>query len=389
MKRLVVYPYVYIKVFEKKTLLLNLENHEYVISVDDKVSSSFLKLMKGQTMNNFVDSEYLPESFINETINKKMARLDTDNLSSPILQFSSLNFYDKEILFSRSADFIESIKNLNQQPIIIDNIIGEVFDTITVHYSTINLDMSYEMAYKQYPFPQIKSKTKNISLDDILHFLNSFYKFRRLNLIVGDIEECCVHNLSDFIQQVKEKFNCEICLYCLDTSISYVDNLDTLLDNIYVWRVGKGHIHKYQSLYLAMSYADLNEALDDEFCYPCYNSKNLQFIEDILSYSIPELMSLEHTENTICRKCNLNENTYGEITILCDGNVYSDISSHPIGNIINNNCRNVILDELLFYRNWFITRTKLAKCENCIFNELCPSVSKIELCMQKFCFCKK
>lgn len=389
MRSLVIYPYVYIKVIGNETLLFNLVNNEYIINHDYSVSVLFSTLLQNVTISNVINCHDLSDSFINDIVDKKMARLDVSNSAKEILQFPSLNLKEKEISFAKSENFIERLKNLDHSPITIDHTVRDNINIITIHYSTINLDSIYSQAYKQYPFPQLGTPISHIDLDVLYSFLGSYKKIKRLNLVIGQVYDININPLLCFLNEIRRSIDCQIYFYCIEAADIDICKFEKLVDKIYVWRIGNNHKYNNNLLHLVMDYSDIEKLLMNEICCPCYNLNNYEFLKDILSYSINELFSLRHSEKGILCKRYLNENTFGELTILSDGSIFSDISKESIGNVKYNSLNDIVLKELSLIRNWFITRSNLDVCKNCIYNELCPSVSKIELCMHKYCFCNK
>lgn len=313
MRSLVIYPYVYIKVIGNETLLFNLVNNEYIINHDYSVSVLFSTLLQNVTISNVINCHDLSDSFINDIVDKKMARLDVSNSAKEILQFPSLNLKEKEISFAKSENFIERLKNLDHSPITIDHTVGDNINIITIHYSTINLDSIYSQAYKQYPFPQLGTPISHIDLDVLYSFLGSYKKIKRLNLVIGQVYDIDINPLLCFLNEIRRSIDCQIYFYCIEAADIDICKFEKLVDKIYVWRIGNNHKYNNNLLHLVMDYSDIEKLLMNEICCPCYNLNNYEFLKDILSYSINELFSLRHSEKGILCKYGAQNEAYKTI----------------------------------------------------------------------------
>jgi pseudo-rSAM protein len=83
----------------------------------------------------------------------------------------------------------------------------------------------------------------------------------------------------------------------------------------------------------------------------------------------------------------LNQNDFGKITILSNGNIHANLNNNSIGNIMKNTIEDTITIEMFSKNSWFKTREHLNPCKNCIYCLLCPPVSNYEYIFRKYNLC--
>ena len=123
--------------------------------------------------------------------------------------------------------------------------------------------------------------------------------------------------------------------------------------------------------------------------YPYFDKGNKVFCEEELSYTIPELLSIPLKHNMVIANSILNTNTFGSLYILPNGSVYSDINCEKLA-VLNDTItiKEILFIELTKKRNWYLTRNEVEPCNDCIFVNICPSITNIEHFMGKYDFCK-
>ena len=117
-----------------------------------------------------------------------------------------------------------------------------------------------------------------------------------------------------------------------------------------------------------------------------YNEKNLSFFEkhvysfekDILKYPIGKW---DIFANSVLNKIN-----FGQLFILPNNKVYSNINERSLGSLSQNSIQELIYKEMTQRNNWMKIRNK-KPCSNCIYQYLCPPPSKYESMIGKMNLC--
>jgi pseudo-rSAM protein len=82
----------------------------------------------------------------------------------------------------------------------------------------------------------------------------------------------------------------------------------------------------------------------------------------------------------------LNSNFFGNLTVLPDGDILSNINAPVLGNIATTPLLKLIAAELEHNHAWRKTRNE-HPCNNCLFQYLCPPVSNYETVFKKMNLC--
>jgi pseudo-rSAM protein len=97
-----------------------------------------------------------------------------------------------------------------------------------------------------------------------------------------------------------------------------------------------------------------------------------------------DLTDVPVSKTTIFRRQVLNENFFGKLNILANGDVYSNMNHEPIGNAFENDLsiNEIVFNEMYDGKNWFKIRNE-GVCKDCCNKYLCPSPSNYELACNK------
>lgn len=123
------------------------------------------------------------------------------------------------------------------------------------------------------------------------------------------------------------------------------------------------------------------EALLDRFCpgshafIPVWNCNPLFLAENVL-LSEEEILSSNRSKRKIHLHQLLNINYWGQLTVMPDGQVYSDVNKSPLGSLDDSPVE-IIANELTQNHAWRRIR-ELGKCAGCLYQWLCPSPSAFE-----------
>lgn len=116
---------------------------------------------------------------------------------------------------------------------------------------------------------------------------------------------------------------------------------------------------------------------------PLYTGKNLPFFEKFIFNSIDDILEEPISRKAIFRRQTLNENFFGKLTILPNGEVYANLNFSKIGKYPQQSLKELAFKELTQPTAWFYLRDKLKPCMHCVNRYLCPSVSNYELVMNR------
>lgn len=120
---------------------------------------------------------------------------------------------------------------------------------------------------------------------------------------------------------------------------------------------------------------------------PLFTGKNLSFFKKYVFNSLNDILEEPVSRKTIFRRQTLNENFFGKLTILPNGEVYANLNFEPIGIYPQLSLKELVFKELTQPTAWFYIRDKLEPCIHCVNRYLCPSVSNYELVISRSNLC--
>jgi len=256
-----------------------------------------------------------------------------------------------------------------------------------------------------------------LELKDIERFIDPIFKnnssIRRISLLGGDVFQWKdLSNLVNFLLKKIEIINCEIRLYVNFSDLFY-HNYDynffkkiSLVIVIYPDEdINKlnGIIEQFVcnsikiSLCFVVENTDCVEKIDLNFnnkynkdytLYPYYNKRNIKFFEENVFTEMPDLTHTHLSIEEINKRSKINTANFGQLIINNNGNVYDNLNFPPIGNIYEDTISHIVQKEVDEQLRWFLVRTKVAPCNKCLFNLLCPPISNYELFFGKNNLCK-
>lgn len=116
---------------------------------------------------------------------------------------------------------------------------------------------------------------------------------------------------------------------------------------------------------------------------PLFTGQNLSFFQKYVFNSLNDILEEPISRKTIFRRQTLNENFFGKLTILPNGEVYANLNFSKIGKYPQQSLKELAFKELTQPTAWFYLRDKLKPCMHCVNRYLCPSVSNYELVMNR------
>lgn len=255
--------------------------------------------------------------------------------------------------------------------------------------------------YRQIIFPYCSKDTLDSErLSLFLHHVGCEY-LKRINIVISDTAEMdFLSRVIESLSSIKEKvFLCavlsdstkeEIChlkrssgmqmeYICLPNAVSN----DTLEEYS-----SSGHLNLIvRSTEECKQWEILTPNIDDEkYDYVPVYDNNIDFIEENVFLTKEEIKALHPTKREIFAHQAVNTELFGDLTILSDGNVYSDVNSPKIGTI-EDSIYDILKKEKDSKKGWLHIRES-EPCSRCLYQWICPSPSHYETVTGKtLCAC--
>lgn len=217
--------------------------------------------------------------------------------------------------------------------------------------------------------------------------------------IIGDMDS--VNNIYDFICFLQEKteniynvINYKLLKNVIENNISYKLEVDFPLDinifndiikNLKNQSVDIEYIFDITSEYEYYYIFDIMNKYDIKNKYiirPKYNGNNLYFFENYVYFEKEDILKNPLSIKDIFIHQSINVFDFGKISILPNGDVYSNINYPVLGNIYKQTIDDIIRKEIKDGHSWFRIRSE-APCINCAYQWLCPSPSDYEISIGK------
>lgn len=120
--------------------------------------------------------------------------------------------------------------------------------------------------------------------------------------------------------------------------------------------------------------------------HPVYTGKNYDFFKEYIFLDHEDILQQKLSFRQIFAHQKLNTHFFGTLTVLADGEVYSNVNSVSLGNIANVTLLDIISQEMVTNSSWRRIRDA-APCSGCLYQYLCPSPSNYETVMNKMNLC--
>lgn len=366
---LIIEPYVYINIVSNKMLLLNTLDGKYVVSDDEDIISIIKNIFNQQNqgvllikediynkenISNFID--LIREKYIGDVIPSYL----TKEKPIQILPFFNDDIYKKNI--------ISEIKN----PL-------RVLKEVSIHLGN-NTEINNVIDFIQ---PILKETRINI-LGDWSEFEYENKLFRILNVVIENVCIFCSYTYIPIDKSRVENF-----LYRIFVSFPVDENKwnssKVVLDRLSINTEYVLEISSLEELLLAEEFIEQND-IKNYTIVPVYKSNNISFFEKYIFLDEIDILSNVHKIKNIFRNKIINNNYFGKIHIMENGDVYASLKSKKIGNIYNGNIFEIIKKELSNGNSWFRIRNQ-APCCNCLYQWLCPPPSDFETIFGKSNLC--
>lgn len=127
--------------------------------------------------------------------------------------------------------------------------------------------------------------------------------------------------------------------------------------------------------------------IDNFEILPIYNYKNIGFFKKFIYVKRKDLNSKKVFKNQYFMNQAFNINNFGKITLVNNGDLYSNVNFPPLGNINSASIYDILYSEIYNGNSWKLIRN-LAPCNECIFQYMCPPISNYELILGRYNLCK-
>lgn len=266
------------------------------------------------------------------------------------------------------------------------------FVTLTVYVGYSNISI-YKNVSNQYLFPIYSNKKELCQNRNIINWIGS-HRPVCVNLVIGEITD--IQEINDLILSGVEQIN----LYMFEDVFEAYRDLLVLKDNcmINIWKLSSSKINEngifnVSYYFLVEKEKDIVEQekygyKDNVYIVPFYNGKNFAFCKKYLSFSYKGILNLMDTDYCFRTNRILNSSMFGDIRIMSDGKVYTDINKFALGDVFNFSLRDILFIEITKVRNWFETRRDVEPCCNCLYSDLCPPISDFENFSKKYKLCR-
>lgn len=392
-----IYSFIYINYVNHSIIFYNTETGEYITT--NKLDPQLFSKLKINTSSYYLDIKNI--SWNNQT-SKLFKRMEEKHfgefiyiqnthafplLFSPFISIKNNAIDDFNKTEEEKGIFKENTDIYNKNTT--DNL-----QEITIHYSRLNkYDFIHKKIYYQYNFPQTGDEVK-LDINALLISIKSINTNHiRINIIIGDIKKSDIEKINFFLKHITYH---NIYIYTIHKNIKYINSINIKKEHIIIWTFPyeiKEINHKINNIGLYSTETDYKILKETGFnelkLFPFYTENNFNFIKKELSYSLKDIFIKKINISTLFSNSNLNSNLYGELTILSNGDVFSNICQTPIGNISSNSIREITYLELTKNKNWFSKRSDFQPCNNCIYNIFCNPITKMEFLLNRYDFCNK
>lgn len=120
--------------------------------------------------------------------------------------------------------------------------------------------------------------------------------------------------------------------------------------------------------------------------HPVYIETNHDFFKEYVYTNKEDILQTELSFNQIFAHQKMNTNFFGSLTILANGDVYANVNSLVLGNILNDTLMDVVNKEMITNTAWRKIRDAIP-CANCLYQSLCSSPSNYEIIIGKNNLC--
>ncbi len=119
-------------------------------------------------------------------------------------------------------------------------------------------------------------------------------------------------------------------------------------------------------------------AIEKYQLFPVYTGNNLDFFRKNVFLTHEDILATRLTMRDFFRRRAINENDFGKLHILPNGDIYANRHYPALGNVATHDFLTIIQKEIKEGCSWLRIRNQ-EPCANCLYRDLCPSPSDYEL----------
>jgi len=280
-------------------------------------------------------------------------------------------------------------------------------------HPTTNVKMLLISRFNQ-DFNYSKSLDRKLFLDNLKIFLNSALtsaNIFRINIIGDILNYPLLETLINFIRKNDDKLiiNYIVEFEIIKNRITFIQQLLSKEATIAI--VLKSNFNSENLIYLLNFFSKkikqielqciieseddvktfdeiLSDISDCDLIYkPFFNGSNYSFFEKYVYLNEIDIKELKPNAIDIIKCQQLNPLDFGKLTVLSNGDVYSNIYNPSIGNILYDTVSDIVEKELKEGESWLKTRKEVNPCKSCVYELVCPPISKYEYALNKNNLC--
>jgi len=274
------------------------------------------------------------------------------------------------------------------------NILNNVF-TLNIYTNGVEYVDYFANAHKQFLFPiQYGQELKLEKLQSIFES-NNFINLKNVN-ILGNQQYNEFDRLVDFLQKKSIAKTYMFLSDNLETDRLILNDDKTIYEIIFVVSstIEKDVIKTLEKLndvnlvfrFVVSTEEELQKVnlliekynIENYEITPYFTGHNIDFFKNNVFVNQSDLELVKLTMQEIMIKSKLNPLTFGKLSIMPNGDVYSNQNCPNIGNIYNDSIKSILMNEFEKSYSWTYSRSKKQECEKCVFNLLCPPITNYE-----------
>lgn len=362
---LIIEPYVYINLTEENVLLYNTLDSAFIESSQIEVIDLIRELLKEENVGVIrIKTKQLAEQpvikiFIDELREKFMGDLVDQSLSNgrPV---QILPFINYPTWSNRGCD----LNFLNDR--------SQMLFEITIHLdsnSNVHKLKEYLQIIPENTAIILAGNWQDITdIDQLLEYLQHRSSTPIIDCSYTQIPTLNAKYISGFEYRVSVYFPINHCLW--------EKAMQLRLD----WNGSVGYCFKVTSEADCLMAEQLIEvyAIENYQISPHYTGHNLDFFKENIYLTHDDILASSLSMKELFKRRTLNQNDFGKLHILPNGDICANIHHPVLGNITAHSIYAIIQKEIEEGISWLRVRNQ-DPCATCLYRDLCPSPSDYEL----------
>lgn len=141
------------------------------------------------------------------------------------------------------------------------------------------------------------------------------------------------------------------------------------------------HITSNQQYSKATEFCE-EKKIQDFSILPIFIGSNIYFFQQNVFLDYESIFSIPSSKKDIFTRMSLNTNDFGKLSVMSNGDVFSNVNCPKLGNINSSTLYDILYSEILNGKNWLRIRD-MEPCNQCVYQWLCPSPSNYEIAIGK------